>query len=391
MSNELKMEKINSLKLLYQRGLSKRRIAKELGIHRETVSRHLSLSDPPKPAKVTTGSSRTRSRCEEHRAKILGMLEEGLSATRIHQDLVKEEGFEGGYESVKRFVRKLRKQNPLPFRRMETDPGAEGQVDFGQGAFIVGKDGKRRRPHLFRIVLSHSRKAYSESVYRQTTDSLIRCLENAFHYFGGVPEVLIIDNLKAAVSRAEWYDPDLCPKFRDFLKHYEIACVPTRPYTPRHKGKVESGIKYCQDNALKGKTFSTLEEQNAFLRQWESQIADKRIHGTTRKQVGAIFEEREKPALKPLPLTRFPSFEEGTRKVHRDGHVSVRGAYYSVPPEYLASKVWVRWAATWCGSSTSTLSPLLSMPECRRAPSAPRKNTFAAKRPPESRRGPITC
>ncbi|HHI80314.1 MAG TPA: hypothetical protein ENK02_10070 [Planctomycetes bacterium] len=146
MSNELKMEKINSLKLLYQRGLSKRRIAKELGIHRETVSRHLSLSDPPKPAKVTTGSSRTRSRCEEHRAKILEMLEEGLSATRIHQDLVKEEGFEGGYESVKRFVRKLRKKNPLPFRKMETNPGAEGQVDFGQRAFIVGKDGKRRPP-----------------------------------------------------------------------------------------------------------------------------------------------------------------------------------------------------------------------------------------------------
>ena len=351
---------INALLLLHERGRSFRQIAAELGIHRETVARHVRLSregppkpakvttgssaDPdPKPAKVTTGSKRARSLCEEHREEIKEKLEAGLSAIRIHQDLVEERGFRGGYESVKRFVRALKASDPLPFRRMEVLPGAEAQVDFGQGAFVDRGDGKRRRPHLFRIVLSHSRKAYSESVYRQTTESLIRCLENAFHYFGGVPELLVIDNLKAAVTKADWYDPDLNPKFRDFLRHYGIACVPSRPYTPRHKGKIESGINYAQENALKGRTFGSLEEQNRHLRHWESQVADKRIHGTTRKQVQQIFETRERGALRPLPGTRFPFFEEEERKVHRDGHVALKNAFYSVPPEYMTRKVWVRW------------------------------------------------
>jgi len=360
MANELKMGTINALLLLHERGRSFRQIAAELGIHRETVARHVRLSreGPPKPdkvttgseadldskpAKVTAGSKRHRSRCEEYRKYIEDRFEAGLSAIRIHQDLAEEMGFKGSYESVKRFVRVLRESDPLPFRRMEVLPGAEAQVDFGQGAFVDRGDGKRRRPHLFRIVLSHSRKAYSEAVYHQTTEGLIRCMENAFFYFGGVPELVVIDNLKAAVKKADWYDPDLNPKFRDFLRHYGLACVPSKPYTPRHKGKIESGIRYAQENALKGRTFKSLEEQNRFLLHWEGHVADKRIHGTTRKQVQQIFDSREKSALRPLPRTRFPFFEEGERKVHRDGHVALKNAYYSVPPEYMTRKVWVRW------------------------------------------------
>ena len=110
----------------------------------------------------------------------------GLSAQRIYQDLVGEHGFTGSYQAVKRFVRQLRESQPVPFVRMEVEPGMEAQVDFGQGAWVM-VDGKRKRPHLFRIVLSHSRKGYSEVVWRQTTESFIRCLENAFRYFGGVP------------------------------------------------------------------------------------------------------------------------------------------------------------------------------------------------------------
>jgi transposase len=120
---------------------------------------------------------------------------------RIWQDLKTEQGFGGGYDSAKRFCRRLKQATPLPFRRMECEPGAEAQVDFGTAAPVIMPEGKRRRPHLFRIVLSHSRKAYSEAVYRQTTDSFLRRLENAFHHFGGVPKTLVIDNLKAAVTQ----------------------------------------------------------------------------------------------------------------------------------------------------------------------------------------------
>ena len=136
----------------------------------------------------------------------------GLSRQRIYQDLITEHNFTGNYYSVRRFVRRLVPTSELPFRRLECGPGDEAQVDFGRGARIVGPDGKRRKTHLFRIVLSHSRKAYSEVVYRQTTDEFLRCLENAFRQFGGAPRRLIIDNLRAAVKTADWFDPELNPK-----------------------------------------------------------------------------------------------------------------------------------------------------------------------------------
>ena len=105
---------------------------------------------------------------------------------------------------------------PVPFRRMEVSPGFEAQVDFGTGAPVVGSDGKRRRTHVLRVVLSHSRKGYSEAVFTQSTDDFIGCLENAFEHFGGVAHTLVIDNLKAAVIKADWFDP----KLAEFCRHY---------------------------------------------------------------------------------------------------------------------------------------------------------------------------
>jgi transposase len=399
MSNRLKMTKVQAVMALHQRGWSQRRIARELGIDRETVGRYLSAkpaivhigsqdentskpaivhtgsegAEEAKPAIVHTGSAAGNSptdpllaglpepgppqpngpsmgstagrlsECAPFRVLIEGKVEQGLSAQRIWQDLKAENGFSGSYYSVLRFVQRLSPAGALPFRRLESAPAAEAQVDFGTGAPIKNTDGKRQRTHVFRIVLSHSRKAYSEAVPRQTTDAFITCLENAFHYFGGVPKTLVIDNLKAAVTKADWFDPELNPKIVAFCLHYDTVMLPTKPYTPRHKGKVERGVDYVQENALKARTFTTLAEQNAFLLGWESSVADTRIHGTTRKQVGPLFASVEKPALLPLPTERFVNFHEAQRIVHRDGHVEVERAYYSVPPEYLGHKVWARW------------------------------------------------
>lgn len=215
-------------------------------------------------------------------------------------------------------------------------------MDFGSGAWVF-EDGKRRRPHILRITLSHSRKSYSEPIWRQTTENFIRSLENAFRAFGGVPKTLVIDNLKAAVKNADWFDPDINPKVVAFARHYGTVILPTKPYTPRHKGKIESGVKYVKNNALKGRMFSSIEEQKQFLIKWEKDVADTRIHGTTKKQVRRIFEEVERSALQPLPAEPFPFYHEGKRKVHRDGHVEVAKGYYSVPPEYLGREVWIRW------------------------------------------------
>lgn len=353
MTNRIEMAKVNAIKTLRNQGWSQRKIAEHLGVNRETVARYLAEdsskpakaplgSEDSKPAKAPSGSDRSRSDCESHRQRILAMLEQGLSAKRIHQDLV-EEGFTGSYYSVRRFVQALRKKRPLPFRRLESPPAEEAQVDFGKGAPVRQPNGRKKRSHLFRIVLSHSRKAYSEVVDRQTTENFVRALENAFWHFGGVTKTLVIDNLRAAVTKADWFEPELNPKVESFCQHYGVVILPTRPRTPRHKGKVEKGVDYAQDNALKAKTFDSFSEQNEYLLRWETTIADTRIHGTTRKQVGKRFREVEKPRLQTLPRERFPFFHEGQRRVHRDGHVEVDKSYYSAPPEYVGRQVWVRW------------------------------------------------
>lgn len=376
MANRLKVAVVDAIIGLLEHGWSYRRISRELGVHRETVARYDRLRDSkpanvtsgsaghdhskpsnlppgpslggdPKPANVPPGSANLSpgppSFSKPFEDIIKKKLDCGLSGQRIWQDLIIEHGFTGSYCSVKRFVRRLGEGTVLPFRRMECEPGQEAQVDFGTGAWIVDEDGKKKRCHVLRIVLSHSRKGYSEAVERQTTENFIRVLENAFRWFGGVPKVLVIDNLKAAVKSPDWFDPELNPKIVEFARHYGFVFMPTRPYMPRHKGKVESGIKYVKNNALKGRHFASITEHNEFLTRWERQVADTRIHGTTRQQVGRHFREVEQPALLPLREERFPFYHEGRRKVNRDGHIEVDRAYYSVPPEYLGYEVWVRW------------------------------------------------
>lgn len=376
MANQIKMTVRDSILTLYDRGMPQRRIARELGINRETVSRHIrgAHSSPPNPANVPIGISPgddskpaispagtepvessnpanvpigkrgRRSDCEPYRAVIDTGIEKGLSAQRLFQDLRVDHGFTGGYDSVKRYVRRLTAGRPERVYRMECEAGAEAQVDFGLGAPVL-VDGRKRRTWVFRIVLSHSRKAYSEAVRHQTTEEYIRCLENAFRYFGGVPRMLVIDNLRAAVQQADWYEPELTPKVAEFCRHYGTVTLPTRPYTPEHKGKVESSVKYVKNNALKARVFASLTEENQFLSRWEQSVADQRIHGTTRLHVGRCFEEREKPALCALAPMLFPCFQEGRRSVHRDAFVEVQKAYYEVPEEYIGHQVWVRWDA----------------------------------------------
>jgi len=236
MANQLKMAVIHAILTLHGLGWSQRQIASKLGIDRETVARY--VHSPPaeanpamnpipgldsvaeaisgsKPAtnpisgseatEPTSGgrSSGPESRCEPFRAVIEAKLEQGLTGQRIYQDLMTECGFAASYSSVRRFLQRLDRSRPLPFRRLEVLPGEQAQVDFGTGAPIVRADGTRRRPHVFRVVLSFSRRAYSEAVYHQTTENFLRCLENAFWYFGGVPQTIVIDNLKAAVNRAD--------------------------------------------------------------------------------------------------------------------------------------------------------------------------------------------
>jgi transposase len=185
------------------------------------------------------------------------------------------------------------------------------QLDFGLGPPIDTGQGKPRRSWALRMVLSYLRKAHSEAVSRQDTEAFLRSLESALRSFGGSPLLLNLDNMKSAVLQADWFDPEINPKLGEFCRHYNLHVVPCRPSKPEHKGKVERGVAYLRNNALKGRRFRSLAEENIFLQRSESNIADKRIHGTTRKQVAACFEE-ERPHLQPVTGVSFSLLPRST-------------------------------------------------------------------------------
>jgi len=348
MANHLKMALIHSIEALLKRGWSQRRIARELGVDRGTVSKIFKRLNAPEdsgaaPAKAKALPSGSNSACRPHHDLIQAKLDQGLSAERIFCDLRQETGFTHSYQSVKRYVRRLRSTPPKRVCRMECAPGEEAQIDFGVAKTLRGQDGKLRMSNVLRVTLSHSRKGYTETLLAQSTDHFLAALENAFRHFGGVPSTLRIDNLKAAVKQADWYDPELHPKILAFADHYQTTIIPTRPYTPEHKGKVESDINYLKGNALKGHQFPDIASQNAHLRQWEKTVADQRVHGTTKQHVLTRFQNAEKPALRPLPPEAFLNFEEAQRTVHRDSYIELERSYYEVPPEYIGHHLWVRW------------------------------------------------
>ncbi|HKN70860.1 MAG TPA: IS21 family transposase [Terriglobales bacterium] len=304
-----------------------------------------------KPANaVTTGfgvvlgtENPKRSVCEPFREAIELGLSRGRDATAIWQDLVSESGFDGGYQTVKRYVRKLRgKQPPQPRAVIVTGPGEESQVDYGTGAMVRDpQTGKYRRTRLFVMVLGCSRKAARFLTFRSSSRIWAELHERAFRRLGGATRVVVLDNLREGVLVPDIYDPTLNPLYRDVLAHYGAVALPCRIKDPDRKGKVESGVGHAQ-RALQGKRFESLEEAQAYLDRWETSCADTRIHGTTKRQVAAMFAE-EKPSLLALPLEPFRYYQHGKRGVNLDGCVEVDAAYYGLPPGWIGREVKVQW------------------------------------------------
>ena len=382
MPNYLQMPKQQQVLALLDLGWTYRRIEAETGVRRETVSRYDrarrgnaattfpgSAPSPPsgigevladadsKAAKTFAGSAanpaktfpgfplRRRHAAAVYRDAIAEKLDAGLSLQRVWQDLVEEYSYGASYESVKRFVRTL-----TPARRavgvFHCAPGAEAQVDFFQGApTLEPVTGEWRRPWVFRMTLGHSRHGYEEAVWDQKLETFLRLHERAFRDLGGVALVIRHDNLKAAVVRACFYDPDSHEVYLAFAAHWGFTPLPTQPRHPQENGKQERSGGYVKDNALKGRRFDSLAAQNAFLQHWNRTIARLRIHGTTRRQVWTHFVETEQGALQPLAATAFPIFTSGARTVHADGHIEVDGSFYPVPLALLGQGVRVQWDA----------------------------------------------
>jgi transposase len=314
-----------------------------------TDSRAVKQSDPPLPpvaeASVPANSA---SACKPYQEAIQLALSQGRNAMSIWQELVDQNGFVGGYQSVKRFVRQLRGV-PTPEARVviRTAPGEEAQVDYGSGPMVRHPlSGKYRRTRLFVMTLGYSRKAVRLLVFRSSTRTWAELHEKAFRRLGGATRVVVLDNLGEGVLKPDIYDPAVNPLYRDVLAHYGAVALPCRVGDPNRKGKVESGVGYAKKTPLKGRRFESLEEAQAFLDHWEQHWADTRIHGTTKRQVAAMFAE-ERPALLPLPLEPFRYYQFGDRSVNLDGCVEVDAAYYSAPPGWIGRKVKVQWNEVW--------------------------------------------
>jgi len=153
---------------------------------------------------------------------------------------------------------------------------------------------------------------------------------------------VVLDNLREGVLRPDAYDPTINPLYADVLKHHGATAVPCRVRDRDRKGKTESAVGHTQRTPLRGMRFETIEEAQTYLDRWDANRADKRIHGTTKRQVAAMFEE-ERPHLLPLPIEPFRYYEHGERTVHLDGHVEVGGAYYAAPPGMIGARLPVQW------------------------------------------------
>lgn len=296
-------------------------------------------TDPPAPSRAPQASA-----CEPFRERIEAALAVGRNARAIWQDLVDQVGFPGGYASVRRFVHRLRATAPPEARVIIlASPGEEGQVDYGEGPMVRHPaTAQYRRTRLFLLTLAYSRKAVRLLIWQSSAQTWAELHERAFRRLGGTPLTVVLDNLKEGVLTPDIYEPALNPLYRDVLAHYHVVGLPCRVGDPDRKGKVESGIGHTQRTPLQGLRFESLEQAQAYLDHWDTHWADTRIHGTTKRQVAAMFAE-ERPRLQPLPLEPFRYYRFGVRTVHLDGCVEVDAAYYSTPPGWIGQRVQVQW------------------------------------------------
>lgn len=278
---------------------------------------------------------------EPYREQVEKWVKDGVRAQAIHEALKREKKFTGSYGSVLRFVQKLRQ--PEAFVPVHYQPGEAAQVDFGSGPILPDSlTGKPRCTHIFVMTLAFSRHMYAEIVWDQKVATWLRCHRNAFAFFGGVVARVIIDNLKSAITRAYHRDPEVQRSYAEFAEGYGFLISPCRPRTPRHKGRVESSVKYVKGSFVPTRTFRSIGDANEQLMQWLLGVAGNRVHGSTHRMPLSAFAESEKPALRPLPASPPELVTWAKATLHSNCHVTFEGSYYSAPSRLLHKELLVR-------------------------------------------------
>lgn len=355
------MERIhmNHLRDLIHRlkaGESERRIARDMQVSRPTIKKYHKMAKEkgylekdaklpddetlqkvlgpgPKPPKIVSS-------LESYGEVVKTLRKQEVEMVAIWQRLRDNYGYMGSYSSVRRYVAHLEPEESDAYVRVHTSAGEEMQVDFGSvGQLYDPVSGRIRTAYAFVATLSYSRHQYAELVFDQKVITWISLHRHAFEYFGGVPRRVVPDNLKAAVIKVLVHDAVLGEAYRQMALYYGFLVSPTRPYTPRHKGKVENGVHYVQRNFMAGQEFADIHYANQHLKNWIQDVAGVRDHGTTHEAPLKLFKEFEQAMLMSLPVESFSLCEIRTAKVHPDCHVVVSGSFYSAPYTFVGQKL----------------------------------------------------
>ncbi len=338
---------------------SDRAVQRDTGIDRRTVQRYRTwaveqgLLSGPLPAveelqrlvqQTLTAPAPPQmvSSVEPFRTQVVELRAQGAEMAAIWERL-KERGYTGSYSAIRRFVHTLEPRQPETFGRIETAPGEEAQVDFGYaGRMLDPQTGQLRKAWAFVMVLGFSRHQYVEFVWDQSVATWLLLHRHAFEFFGGSPKRIVLDNLKAAITKACVDDPQVQQAYRECAEHYGFLIAPCRPRTPEHKGKVESGVHYVKRNFLGGRTPTSITQANTDVLDWCLTTAGLRIHGTTKAQPLRQFEQCEQTRLQRLPNTPYDLAVWKLSTVHRDCYVVFDTAFYSVPFRLVGQEVQVR-------------------------------------------------
>lgn len=269
---------------------------------------------------------------------------QGIAGTVIHRTLQDNHGYKGSYSAVRRFLQGLKAAEPPQVTTiLDHEPGDSAQVDFGAGPEITDvQTGETFKTWFFIMTLAWSRHQYAELVRDQKVLTWIGCHSRAFTFFGGIPARVVIDNPKAAITRACWRDPAVQRSYADFAEQAGFLISPCPPHEPKKKGIVEAGVKYAKRNFLPLREFRSLSHANRQLMEWNRDIAAVRIHGTTRKQPITLFNETEKLLLRQLP-DRLPEPAFWAQaKLHGNCHVQFEKSFYSAPYRLVGQGLWLQ-------------------------------------------------
>ena len=353
------MAEIREVLYQHHQGVTGRNIASSLGISRNTIRKYIAMAiklgykkdiindelgsialkiqNNIKNPEASNRMQQSKRELKAYHEKIGALLaERWITHEQIHRILT-EEGLISSRRSLSRYIKQYFPTLPKATVRLLVKPGQEAQVDYAYIGLI-----NQKRTYAFIMTLSYSRYRYVEFVNSQNQQSWAQSHINAFHFFGGIPNCVLLDNLKAGVIKADIYDPTLNETYAELARAYGFVADPAKARMPEHKGKVERSVQLVKEQIIAGRRYENLEALNLFARNWSLNQISQVVCSTTGNKPIDLFKNEELVQLKPLPSTPFDMPFWTIGQVHRDHHFVVMGNFYSVPTQYIGRQLQIR-------------------------------------------------